>query len=164
MITHRAPYRHIPERVAENLVPDTELAARPSIAVLIPCFNEARLSARLCAISKRAADRGRVRLRQQLHRWYAAVAAERWRDSPSEPLQGKGNVVRRMFADVEADAYVLVDGDGTYDADSASRMVERLIGESLDMVNAAASPPRARIPPLARVREQVLTGAVARFR
>ena len=67
-----------------------------------------------------------------------------------------------MFADVEADTYVFVDGDGTYDAGSASRMVERLLGESLDMVNGPASPRR----PLAYRRwhafgNQVLTGAVA---
>ena len=65
------------------------------------------------------------------------VAAAAGASSAREPLQGKGNVVRRMFADVEADAYVLVDGDGTYDAAAAHAMVERLLGESLDMVNGA---------------------------
>ncbi len=52
----------------------------------------------------------------------------------SEPLRGKGNVVRRMFADVEADVYVLVDGDGTYDAASATFMISRLVNDHLDMV------------------------------
>ena len=51
-----------------------------------------------------------------------------------ETRQGKGHVVRRMFADVEADIYVLADGDGTYDAASAPAMVEKLIDEQLDMV------------------------------
>ena len=51
-----------------------------------------------------------------------------------ERRQGKGNVVRRMFADVEADVYILVDGDGTYDAASAPTMVRRLVDEQLDMV------------------------------
>jgi glycosyltransferase involved in cell wall biosynthesis len=55
----------------------------------------------------------------------------------SETLQGKGNVVRRMFADIEAEVYVLVDGDGTYDASSATRLVETLLANSLDMVNGA---------------------------
>ncbi len=50
------------------------------------------------------------------------------------PLKGKGNVVRRMFADVEADVYVMVDGDGTYDAGSVSRLVDKLIDQRLDMV------------------------------
>ena len=52
-------------------------------------------------------------------------------------LKGKGNVVRRMFADIDADVYVLVDGDGTYDAAAAPMMVRRLVDEGLDMVSAA---------------------------
>ena len=48
--------------------------------------------------------------------------------------RGKGNVVRRMFADVEADIYLMADGDGTYDPDAAPTMVERVIAEGLDMV------------------------------
>src|SRR5262249_38110275 len=51
-----------------------------------------------------------------------------------ERLQGKGHVVRRMFADVDADVYVLVDGDATYDAPSARKMVDLLMRENLDMV------------------------------
>jgi glycosyltransferase involved in cell wall biosynthesis len=53
----------------------------------------------------------------------------------TEPLQGKGHVIRRMFADIDADAYVLVDGDATYDAASAPEMVRLLLAERLDMVN-----------------------------
>ena len=55
----------------------------------------------------------------------------------TETLQGKGNVVRRMFADIEADIYVLVDGDDTYDAASAPRMIKALLDGPLDMVNGA---------------------------
>ncbi len=51
-----------------------------------------------------------------------------------EPDRGKGNVVRRMFADIEADVYVMVDGDGTYDASAAPDMVATLIEHNLDMV------------------------------
>ena len=54
-----------------------------------------------------------------------------------EAHQGKGNVVRRMFSDVDADVYVLVDGDATYDAASAGGMIERLLDDRLDMVVAA---------------------------
>ena len=54
-----------------------------------------------------------------------------------ETLQGKGHVVRRMFADIEADIYVLVDGDGTYDAGAAPRLVRSLRARGLDMLNAA---------------------------
>ncbi len=57
-----------------------------------------------------------------------------------ETLQGKGHVVRRMFADVEADVYVLVDGDDTYDAEAASGMVHMLLADQLDMVTAARLP------------------------
>ena len=49
-------------------------------------------------------------------------------------LQGKGNVVRRMFSDIEADVYVLVDGDATYDAGSAPALVQALVDDDLDMV------------------------------
>ena len=49
-------------------------------------------------------------------------------------MQGKGHVVRRMFADVEADVYVMADGDATYDADAAPELVKRLVDEQLDMV------------------------------
>ena len=52
-------------------------------------------------------------------------------------MQGKGNVIRRMFADVEADIYVLVDGDNTYDAASAPKLIAVLVDQRLDMVNAA---------------------------
>jgi hypothetical protein len=55
----------------------------------------------------------------------------------TEPLQGKGNVVRRMFADIEADVYVLVDGDATYDAETAPEMIRCLLANQLDMVNGA---------------------------
>ncbi|NYH22305.1 glycosyltransferase involved in cell wall biosynthesis [Paraburkholderia bryophila] len=48
--------------------------------------------------------------------------------------QGKGNVIRRMFADIDADVYVLVDGDDTYDAAAAPKLVDRLVSEALDMV------------------------------
>ena len=51
-----------------------------------------------------------------------------------EPRRGKGEVVRRMFADIEADVYIMVDGDGTYDAGSARKMVAALIEDNLDMV------------------------------
>jgi glycosyltransferase involved in cell wall biosynthesis len=51
-----------------------------------------------------------------------------------ETLQGKGNVVRRMFADIDADIYLMCDGDVTYDAASAPALIDKLISENLDMV------------------------------
>ena len=53
---------------------------------------------------------------------------------PTSGAEGKGNVVRRMFADVEADVYIMVDGDDTYDAKSSPNLVEKLLDENLDMV------------------------------
>src|SRR5260370_1194796 len=63
-----------------------------------------------------------------------AVAREAGAQVRSERRQGKGHVVRRMFADIDADIYVLVDGDATYDAASAPRMIEQLVADHLDMV------------------------------
>jgi len=80
----------------------------------------------------------------------------------SEPRRGKGHVVCRMLADVEADIYVLVDGDGTYDAASAPRMIERLRAEQLDMVTAVRVPTsRAAYRPGHRFGNRVLTRLVA---
>jgi len=79
-----------------------------------------------------------------------------------ERRQGKGNVVRRMFADVEAEVYVLVDGDGTYDAPSARAMVDQLLVESLDMVNGARVPVvAAAFRPGHVFGNRMLTGTVA---
>ncbi len=106
------------------------------IAVLIPCFNEqiaidqvvrnfasALPDALIYVYDNNSKDRTRE------------VAAAAGAIVRTETLQGKGNVVRRMFADIEADAYVLVDGDGTYEAAAAPEMVRRLLEEQLDMVN-----------------------------
>ena len=68
-----------------------------------------------------------------------------------ETHQGKGNVVRRMFADVDADIYVLVDGDATYDAPSAPTMIARLVEDRLDMVVAARGRGGARRPTAAAI-------------
>jgi hypothetical protein len=81
----------------------------------------------------------------------------------SEPLVGKGNVVRRMFADIEADIYVMVDGDGTYDASSAPRLVQYLVTGGLDMVNCArVSTDSGAYRPGHRLGNRILTGLVAR--
>jgi uncharacterized membrane protein (DUF485 family) len=108
----------------------------PRIAVLIPCFNEAATIAGVVR-EFRAALPGAV-----IHVYdnnstdgTRAIAAAAGAVVRGETLQGKGHVVRRMFADVEADAYVLVDGDGTYEAAAAPAMVRRLLEEQLDMVN-----------------------------
>ncbi len=116
--------------------------ARPRIAVLAPCYNEAATIAKVIGDFARALPEATV--------WVfdnnstddtAAAAARAGAVVRRAPLRGKGNVVRRMFADVEADVYLLVDGDDTYDATVAPTMVRRLLDEGLDMVSAARVEP-----------------------
>ncbi len=111
------------------------------IAVVIPCHNEA-------ATVRTVVQEFRTHLPQAAIYVYdncstdgtAEIAREAGARVYREPIKGKGNVVRRMFADVNADIYVLVDGDSTYDAASAPRLVKHLIDDGLDMVNCARMP------------------------
>ena len=104
-------------------------------AVLIPCHNEEAAIGNVVRGFRAALPEAAVYVYDNNStdrtREIAAAAGAIVR---SETRQGKGHVVCRMFADVEADVYVLVDGDDTYDAASAPRMVERLLSEHLDMV------------------------------
>jgi glycosyltransferase involved in cell wall biosynthesis len=110
----------------------------PLIAVLVPCYNEqqtireviAGFRAHLPGCMVFVYDNASTDETASRAREVGAIVR-------TEPLRGKGNVVRRMFADIDADVYVLVDGDNTYDAASAPMLVERLLNESLDLVNAA---------------------------
>lgn len=111
------------------------------IAVLIPCYNEAVTIADVVRdFIKQLPDADIYVYDNNSSDDTAVVAAAAGAVVRSEPLQGKGNVVRRMFADVDADVYVLVDGDGTYDAASAPRLIMHLLRNALDMVNAARTP------------------------
>jgi glycosyltransferase involved in cell wall biosynthesis len=154
------------DRHAEQLLSDSAVrAARlpPRIAVLIPCFNEEAAIAKVIADFNDALPTANIFVYDNNSTDGTRQAAlDAGAIVRSETLQGKGNVVRRMFADVEADAYVLVDGDGTYDAGSAPRMVEMLLQQSLDMVNGArvATTSNAYRPGHA-VGNRLLTGTVA---
>ena len=105
------------------------------IAVLIPCYNEEVAVAQVVK-GFRAALPGAVILVFDNNSTdnTAKAARDAGAEVFSEGRQGKGFVVRRMFADVEADIYVLVDGDATYDAPSAPKMIARLLNDRLDMV------------------------------
>jgi glycosyltransferase involved in cell wall biosynthesis len=108
---------------------------RPRIAVLVPCFNEAAAVATVIADFRKALPSAEIFVYDNNSSdRTAAVAREAGAEVRSERRQGKGHVIRRMFADVDADIYVLVDGDATYDAASAPRMVETLLSGHLDMV------------------------------
>lgn len=105
------------------------------IAVLVPCYNEEAAVATVVADFRKALPSAEIYVYDNNSRdRTAAVAREAGAIVRSERRQGKGHVVRRMFADVEADVYVLVDGDATYDAPSAPGMIDRLLDDHLDMV------------------------------
>ncbi len=111
---------------------------RPVIAVLVPCYNEEAAIGAVVRDFRRALPDARIFV-------YDNNSTDRTREVAlaagaivhMEPLQGKGNVVRRMFADIEADVFVLVDGDDTYDAASAPALIDLLLRDQLDMVNAS---------------------------
>jgi glycosyltransferase involved in cell wall biosynthesis len=105
------------------------------IAVLVPCFNEEAAVAAVVADFRKALPSADIFVYDNNSSdRTAALAREAGAQVRSERRQGKGHVVRRMFADIDADIYVLVDGDATYDAASAPRMIDTLLSDHLDMV------------------------------
>lgn len=110
-------------------------AATPRVAVLLPCYNEEAAIAQTIAGFRAALPAATIYVYDNNSRDRTMeVARAAGAVVRSERMQGKGNVVRRMFADVDADIYVMADGDATYDASSAPEMVRRLADEQLDMV------------------------------
>ena len=108
------------------------------VAVLIPCFNEAATIGKTVHAFRKAVPLARVYVfDNNSHDSTAEIAAAAGAIVRRETAQGKGNVVRRMFADIDADIYVIVDGDGTYDANAAPRLLKTLASGPYDMVNAA---------------------------
>jgi glycosyltransferase involved in cell wall biosynthesis len=123
----------------ETIVAGTEEVRSPAnVAVLIPCFNEQAAIGQVVADFRAALptaaiyvyDNNSTDSTREVARDAGALVRR-------EMHQGKGNVVRRMFADIDADLYVLVDGDATYEARSAQAMIARLVDDRLDMVLAA---------------------------
>jgi glycosyltransferase involved in cell wall biosynthesis len=108
---------------------------RQRIAVLVPCFNEEAAITGVVRDFREALPQATIYVYDNNSTDRTAeVARAAGAQVRREAHQGKGNVVRRMFADVDADIYVLVDGDATYDAPSARAMVNRLVEDRLDMV------------------------------
>jgi glycosyltransferase involved in cell wall biosynthesis len=105
------------------------------VSLLIPCYNESETIEQVIdsfrdaipSIEVYVFDNNSTDITANLARASGAHVV-------AVPLRGKGNVVRRMFADIEADIFVLVDGDATYDAPSVRRLVDKLLEEQLDMV------------------------------
>jgi len=108
-----------------------------SIAILVPCYNEATTVAKVVTDFKLALPHATVYVYDNNSKDdTSAIALAAGATVVHEPLQGKGNVVRRMFSDISADVYVMVDGDDTYDAKVAPAMVRRLVEKNLDCINA----------------------------
>ena len=108
---------------------------RTRIAVLVPCYNEAATVARVVGdFARHLPGADIIVLDNNSRDGTAGVARAAGARVIEVPLQGKGNVVRRGFADIDADDYVLVDGDDTYEAAAAPRLVRRLLEDGLDMV------------------------------
>jgi len=111
------------------------LERRRTVAVIIPCYNEAHSIAEVIHGFRSALPTATVYVFDNNSTDdTVAVASAAGALIRRETLQGKGNVVRRMFADVDADAYVMADGDLTYDPGCSAAMTKRLFDECLDMV------------------------------
>jgi glycosyltransferase involved in cell wall biosynthesis len=152
-------------------LPRTQLATAPdsvtpvTVAVLVPCLNEAAAIGAVVAGFRASLPEATIFVYDNgstddtVERAKRAGAVTR-----VEPLRGKGNVVRRMFADIEADVFVLVDGDDTYDAAAAPKLVDLLLTNCLDMVNASReSTAQEAYRRGHRLGNRVLTGMVATF-
>jgi glycosyltransferase involved in cell wall biosynthesis len=110
----------------------------PSIAVLVPCYNEATTIGTVVAAFRRHLPEAVVYVYDNNSRDETArIATEAGAQVRREARQGKGHVMRRMFADVDADIYLMVDGDDTYDAGSAPALVAKLREGPFDLVNGA---------------------------
>ncbi len=148
---------------SDDLVTERTAQSLLDVAVLVPCYNEERAIAKVVADFRSALPDARVYVYDNNSTDSTVAAAK---DAGAvvrrETHQGKGHVVRRMFNDIEADIYVLVDGDATYDAPSARAMIDRLVGDRLDMVVASrVDREEAAYRPGHRFGNHLLTGFVA---
>jgi glycosyltransferase involved in cell wall biosynthesis len=128
--------RRIPDQVRDVGEGDRlDAQQQPRIAVLLPCYNEEAAIAATVAGFRSALPQATIYVYDNNSRDRTReIAAEAGAVVRTERLQGKGHVVMRMFADVDADVYVMADGDLTYDPKAAPVMVDMLIAEQLDMV------------------------------
>lgn len=109
-------------------VPIPSMSTKPKIAVLLPCYNEGKAIASVVQGFRRALPTASIYVYDNnssddtIEQARAAGACVR-----TETRQGKGNVVCRMFADIDADVYVMADGDGTYDSSQAPQLEDKLL-------------------------------------
>ena len=149
--------------VVANQSEPLALPAALRIAVLIPCYNEAAAIEQVVRGFRTSLPEADIYVYDNNSRdGTQEVARKAGAIVRTERRQGKGNVVRRMFADIDADVYVLVDGDATYDAGSARELIARLVEEGNDMVVACRVHGGAdAYRPGHRFGNAVLTGFVA---
>lgn len=138
------------------------MTIEPKIAVMIPCYNEGAAIASVVNGFRQSLPTARIYVYDNnssddtIEQARAAGAIVR-----TETRQGKGNVVCRMFADIEADVYVMADGDGTYDATKARQLVDKLLSGPYDMVNGRrVETAKRNYRPGHRLGNAVLTGLV----
>jgi glycosyltransferase involved in cell wall biosynthesis len=118
------------------LAPKLVTQPEPRLAVLVPCYNEEATVAKVVDDFRAALPGAEIYVYDNNSKdGTSAKAREAGAVVRSETRQGKGNVVRRMFADIEADVYILVDGDDTYDAAAAPSLIQQLIEDGLDIVS-----------------------------
>ena len=143
----------------------SEVLRQAQVAVLIPCYNEERTIGQVVADFRRALPGAHVYVYDNNSTDATGrVAAEAGATVRREPMQGKGHVVRRMFSDIEADAYVMVDGDDTYDAAAAPSMVTLLLRDGLDVVvGRRIDSDKAAYRAGHRFGNALLTGAISRL-
>ncbi|EPB3573375.1 glycosyltransferase family 2 protein [Escherichia coli] len=111
------------------------MMSNKKIAVIVPCYNEAQAVYKVVSDFRKSLPAADIYVFDNNSTdETAAVASEAGAIVRHVGYKGKGNVVRRMFADVDADIYVMVDGDDTYEAAAAPKMIEHLLNDNLDMV------------------------------
>lgn len=104
------------------------------VAVLIPCYNEAVTIGKVVDDFKRVLPDADIYVYDNNSKDdTAAIAEDHGAIVRTEPRQGKGNVVRQMFREIDADYYIIVDGDDTYPAEAAPRLLEPLMNDTADM-------------------------------
>lgn len=105
------------------------------IAILIPCYNESKTIRKVVEDSKRALPEAKIYVYDNNSTDNTAeIAKNAGAIVRHEYQQGKGNVIRRMFREINAECYVMVDGDDTYPMESAPAMVDRVLHHNADMV------------------------------
>lgn len=126
----RAIAPHQPVRGYEASRPERA----PGVAVVVPCFNEALTIASVVADFRRVIPHARIVVFDNNSTdGTADVARAAGAEVFFEPQRGKGNVVRRMFAEIDADVYLMVDGDGTYDPEAAPDLISLVLKDRIDM-------------------------------